>query len=63
MRVKLTEARIKSPIIQMVTTGNIQGQQTSITNSYSDYKKTDFGFYAVHSWNRYGSVKFKKHHN
>lgn len=30
-------------IIQEVRTGDVQGQPTDITISYSDYKKTDFG--------------------
>lgn len=32
-------------IIQEVRTGNVQGQQTTFTISYSDYKKTDFGVF------------------
>lgn len=36
-------------IIQEVSTGIIQGQQTSITISYSDYKKTDFGVFVPYT--------------
>ena len=36
-------------IIQEVNTGIIQGQQTSITISYSDYKKTDFGVFVPYT--------------
>ncbi|MEO6837329.1 MAG: hypothetical protein ABI185_03000 [Ginsengibacter sp.] len=36
-------------IIQVVRTGNVQGQQTTITISYSDYKKTDFGVFVPYS--------------
>lgn len=38
-----------SYIIQVVRTGNVQGQETNITISYSDYKKTDFGVFVPYT--------------
>jgi len=38
-------------IIETVATGNAQGQATTITTTYSDYKKTDFGVFVPYTVN------------
>jgi hypothetical protein len=38
-------------IIESVKTGEVQGQLTNITITYSDYRKTDFGIYLAYAVN------------
>ncbi len=38
-------------IIESVKVGEVQGQETNITISYSDYRKTDFGIYVAYAVN------------